>query len=146
MPTYNNGRWLQEAIDSVLGQTFTDWELIIVDDGSTDDTADVLARCTDSRIRIYTLAKNVGRAGARNVALGQARGRYIAICDSDDISAPTRFTEQVAFLDANPNIGVVSAHSSAVVARHAAPYSRSITSRSPGGSHGARWGRLMAPR
>ena len=110
MPTYNKGPWLQEAIDSVLAQTFTDWELILVDDGSTDATADVLARCSDPRIRIHRLAKNVGRSGARNVALGLARGRYIAICDSDDICVPTRFEEHVAFLDAHPEISVVSAH------------------------------------
>jgi glycosyltransferase involved in cell wall biosynthesis len=110
MPTYNKGPWLQQAIDSVLGQTFTDWELIIVDDGSTDDTADVLARCSDPRITIRVLAENMGRARARNVALELARGRYIAICDSDDISAPTRFEEHVAFLDAHPEISIVSAH------------------------------------
>jgi glycosyltransferase involved in cell wall biosynthesis len=110
MPTYNKARWLQQAIDSVLEQTFTDWELIIVDDGSTDATADVLARCTDQRITIVRLAENVGRARARNVALQLARGRYIAICDSDDISMPTRFEEHAAFLDANPDVGVVSAH------------------------------------
>ena len=110
MPTYNKARWLQQAIDSVRDQTFTDWELIIVDDGSTDETADVLARCTDQRIRIVRLAENVGRARARNVALQVARGRYIAICDSDDISMPTRFDEHVAFLDSNPDVAVVSAH------------------------------------
>jgi glycosyltransferase involved in cell wall biosynthesis len=110
MPTYNKGQWLQEAIDSILGQTFTDWELIIIDDGSTDDTATVLARYADPRITIRTLTQNVGRARARNLALELARGRYIAICDSDDISAPTRFEDHVAFLDANPQIGVVSSH------------------------------------
>jgi len=110
MPTYNKGPWLQQAIDSVISQTFTDWELIIVDDGSTDDTADVLARCTDPRIRIQTLAKNVGRAAARNIALQQAQGRYIAICDSDDVSDPTRFEQHVAFLDSHSDIGVVSAY------------------------------------
>jgi glycosyltransferase involved in cell wall biosynthesis len=110
MPTYNKAQWLQQSIDSVLAQTLTDWELIIVDDGSTDETADILARYDDPRITIVTLPKNVGRARARNLALEIARGRYIAICDSDDVSAPTRFEEHAAFLDANPQIGIVSSH------------------------------------
>jgi glycosyltransferase involved in cell wall biosynthesis/GT2 family glycosyltransferase len=110
MPTYNKGPWLQQAIDSVLHQTFRDWELIIVDDGSTDETPSVLARYCDPRIRIHTLDENVGRGRARNVALARARGRYIAVCDSDDISAPTRFEEHVAYLDAHPEISVVSSH------------------------------------
>jgi glycosyltransferase involved in cell wall biosynthesis len=110
MPTYNKAQWLQQSIDSVIAQTLTDWELIIVDDGSTDETADILARYDDPRITIVTLPKNVGRARARNLALEIARGRYIAICDSDDVSAPTRFEEHAAFLDANPQIGIVSSH------------------------------------
>jgi glycosyltransferase involved in cell wall biosynthesis len=108
MPTYNKGPHLQEAIDSVLNQTLPDWELIIVDDGSTDDTATILSRCRDSRITIRSLSRNVGRSCARNLAIGQARGRYIAICDSDDMSVPTRFAQQTAFLDAHPDVGVVS--------------------------------------
>jgi glycosyltransferase involved in cell wall biosynthesis len=110
MPTYNKGPWLQAAIDSVLGQTFSDWELIIVDDGSTDNTATVLAGCTDARIRVHTLTTNVGRSRARNLAIQQAKGRYIAICDSDDVSAPTRFEQHVAFLDSHPDVAVVSAY------------------------------------
>ena len=111
MPTYNKGPWLQQAIDSVLAQTFTDWELIIVDDGSTDDTtgrARPLFRSADPDP--YAGRRTSGRARARNAAIALARGRYIAICDSDDISAPTRFEEHVAFLDAHPEIGIVSAH------------------------------------
>ena len=120
MPTYNKGPWLQLTIDSVLAQTFTNWELIIVDDGSTDNTQEVLARCTDPRIIVHTLPKNVGRARARNAAIRLARGRYIAICDSDDISAPTRFEEHVAFLDSHPQVGVVSAHLRQLSPHHSA--------------------------
>jgi glycosyltransferase involved in cell wall biosynthesis len=110
MPTYNKGQWLGDAIESVLGQTRTDWELIVVDDGSTDDTARVLARYTDSRIRVHTLATNTGRSKARNLAVRAARGRYIAICDSDDVSSPRRFEYHADFLDAHPEVGVVSAY------------------------------------
>jgi glycosyltransferase involved in cell wall biosynthesis len=120
MSTYNKGPWLQQAIDSVLHQTFTDWELIIVDDGSTDNTAEVLAACSDPRITIDSLSTIVGRAKARNVALERARGRYIAICDSDDVSAPTRFERHVSFLDAHPEVGVVSGYIRQLSDRHAA--------------------------
>ncbi len=108
MPTYNMAQYLPMAIDSIRAQDFQDWELIVVDDGSTDDTRQVLKRYTDPRIRTFTAARNGGRSVARNMALAQARGRYIAICDSDDISMPERFSRQVAFLDAHPDIHVIS--------------------------------------
>jgi glycosyltransferase involved in cell wall biosynthesis len=110
MPTYNHSAFLQQAIDSILGQTFQDWELIIVDDGSTDDTARVLRACTDPRIIVHTLPVNCGRARARNAALARARGRYVAICDSDDVSAATRFERQVSFLDSHSDVAVVSTY------------------------------------
>jgi glycosyltransferase involved in cell wall biosynthesis len=108
MPTYNTGAYLPAAIDSILAQDFQDWELIIVDDASTDDTPEVLSRYTDPRIRTYRRDTNGGRAIARNRAVTMARGRYIAIADSDDVSLPNRFSEQVAFLDAHPDVDVVS--------------------------------------
>jgi glycosyltransferase involved in cell wall biosynthesis len=107
MPTYNGAPFLADAVDSVVGQTFADWELIVVNDGSTDDTVEVLRRYTDPRIHIVHQARNQGRAMARNVALTHARGRYIAICDSDDMSTPERFAKQVAFLEAHPDVDVV---------------------------------------
>ena len=110
MPTYNKGQWLGDAIESVLDQTFTDWELIVVDDGSSDDTARILRGYRDSRVKVHTLRRNVGRAKARNIAIQAARGRYIAICDSDDVSAPRRFEYHAHFLNAHPDVGVVSAY------------------------------------
>ncbi len=110
MPTFNKAEALSDAVASIVNQTFADWELLIVDDGSTDATAQVLARLTDPRIRVFPLAKNVGRSAARNVALRHARGRYLAICDSDDVSVATRFEQQVAFLDAHSDVGVVSGY------------------------------------
>lgn len=107
MPTYNAMPYLKEAIDSVLAQTFTDWELIIVDDGSTDDTSALLTRYTDPRIRVFELDENRGRARARNVALGFACGKYIAPCDADDISLPERFAKEVAYLESHREIHVV---------------------------------------
>ena len=108
MPTYNSMSYLKEAIDSVLAQTFTDWELIIVDDGSTDGTTALLAQYTDPRIRVFELDENRGPARARNVALGFACGKYIAPCDSDDISLPERFAKEVAYLESHPEIHVVA--------------------------------------
>lgn len=110
MPTYNKAAYVRAAIDSVVAQTFGDWELIVVDDGSTDDTPSVLATFSDPRIRVFTLPSNVGRSAARNHALRRARGRYIAICDSDDVSAPTRFERHVTFLESHPDVAIVSAH------------------------------------
>lgn len=108
MPTYNAAPHLREAIDSVLAQTFTDWELIVVDDGSTDETQALLAAYTDPRIRVFELGENHGSAHARNVALEFACGKYIAPCDSDDIFLPERFAREVAYLESHPEIHVVA--------------------------------------
>ncbi len=108
MPTYNDGRYLRDAIDSILLQTFSYFELIIVDDGSTDDTPLILSEYMDSRIRIITLPENMGRPTARNTALEAATGKYIAWMDADDISMPKRLEKQVAFMEANPDIAVCS--------------------------------------
>ena len=110
MPTYNGAAYLREAIDSILHQTYTRWELIIVDDGSTDETPVILqAYCRQhARIKAYRIAHG-GRGKARNKCLEEASGKYIAVCDSDDISLPNRFKAQVDFLEAHPDIGVVSA-------------------------------------
>lgn len=109
MPTYNAAPHLREAIESVLAQTFTDWELIVVDDGSTDGTQALLAAYTDPRIRVFELGENRGSAHARNVALRFACGKYIAPCDSDDIFLPERFAKEVAYLESHPEIHVVAA-------------------------------------
>lgn len=108
MPTYNDARYLRDAIDSILLQSFKDFELIIVDDGSTDETKDVLAEYNDSKIRVITFPENRGRPAARNAAMDAATGKYIIWMDSDDISMPHRIEKQVEFLDANPDIIVCS--------------------------------------
>lgn len=111
MPTYNVGKHLREALDSVLQQTWQDWELIVVDDGSSDDTPEILEEYAsrDHRIHLYLMG-HCGRGKARNACLERSRGKYIAICDSDDIFHPERFALQVAFLENNPEYGVVSAN------------------------------------
>lgn len=109
MPVYNtNPVYLREAIDSILNQTYQDLELLVVDDCSpVRDVDAVIASYTDPRIRYFARPVNEGAAGARNFALDQATGEFVAFLDSDDIALPTRFAEQLAFLQANPDIGIV---------------------------------------
>jgi len=98
MPTYNCGRFIKESIDSVLSQTFTNWELIIVDDCSNDDTQDIVHSYIDPRIHYWQNEQNMGAALTRNKALRKAKGRYIAFLDSDDIWTPTKLEHQLAFM------------------------------------------------
>ncbi len=109
MAVYNGARFLQEAIDSIVRQTFDDWEMIAVDDCSTDHTAAILAQAAarDNRIRISRLPANVGATKALNEGARLARGRYIARMDADDVSLPRRLETQVAYLNAHPEIAVV---------------------------------------
>ena len=95
MSVYNGERYLWEAVESILGQTFTDFEFIIIDDGSTDQTAKILRAIGDERVRIFFNEKNIGLAGSLNRGLGLARGEYVARMDADDISLPARLEKQV---------------------------------------------------
>lgn len=106
MPAYNAVRFLSEAVDSVLKQTFQDFELIVVDDGSTDRTRDVVAEFFDPRIH-YIYQDNRGPAAARNAGIAAARGEFIAPLDSDDLALPHRLTTQMSYLEAEPALSVV---------------------------------------
>lgn len=106
MPVYNTKEeYLREAIESILNQTFKNFELIIVDNGSKPYVAKILNSYRDKRIKIYTLTKNVGPANGRNYALSKSSGKYVAILDSDDISLPDRLQKQYDFLEHNTKIG-----------------------------------------
>ena len=109
MPVYNGETYVAEAIESILEQTFADFELIIVDDGSQDRSADIIQRYAagDDRIRCVMLEENTGEACARNRGLELARGEFVAGMDSDDVSRPERLEKQVDHLRANPAIGAV---------------------------------------
>jgi glycosyltransferase involved in cell wall biosynthesis len=107
MCTFNAESFLREALDSILAQTFHDFELIVVDDASTDRTPEVLAEYSDPRIRVTRNSSNLGVGGARNRGLSLACGKYIAIHDADDTSVPDRLAQQVAYLDANPGVGLI---------------------------------------
>lgn len=106
MAVHNGERFLREALGSILGQTLADFELLVVDDGSTDETPALLASLTDPRIHVVSLEENRGLAVALNRGLDEARGRYVARMDADDVAHPARLEKQVQFLDANPAIGV----------------------------------------
>ena len=107
MTVYNAALYLRESIDSVLAQSFKDWELIAVDDGSTDASPSILTDYSDHRVRVFPLPKNIGRTPALRYAFDQARGDYIAVLDNDDISHPERLARQVEFLDEQPDVAIV---------------------------------------
>lgn len=106
MPVYNGEKYIKQAIDSILAQSFSDFELLVIDDGSTDRSAEIVSSYRDERIRYVANATNLGLAGARNRAIEAARGEYLAWLDCDDISLPRRLEKQVRILDSDPRIGV----------------------------------------
>jgi glycosyltransferase involved in cell wall biosynthesis len=108
MPVYNGERFLRTAIDSVLAQTLRDWELIVIDDASTDSTPDILASYCDPRIRILRNEKNSKQAFCLNRGIASASGRYIATLDADDVSLPSRLEKQVDYLEAHPDVTLVA--------------------------------------
>jgi glycosyltransferase involved in cell wall biosynthesis len=102
LPVYNAEPYLAETIDSVLAQTFSDFELIIINDGSTDRSADIIRSYSDKRIR-FIEQQNMGLSATLNKGIALARGEYIARQDNDDISLPERFRKQADYLDAHPS-------------------------------------------
>lgn len=109
MPVYNVAPFLREAMDSILNQTYQDFELIVLNDCSPDDSEEILDSYSDQRIVRYLGRENVGLANVLNVGIKMAQGEFIARMDSDDISLPTRLEKQVAYLDAHPEVDLVSA-------------------------------------
>ena len=109
MPVYNGERYLCESIDSIRSQTFEDWEFVIVDDGSSDRSWEILTRVEqlDPRVRLFRNEKNEGLMRALNRGVDEARAPYVARQDADDLSVPTRLEKQVRYLDACPDVAVV---------------------------------------
>ncbi|MBZ0300369.1 MAG: glycosyltransferase [Anaerolineae bacterium] len=112
MAVYNGERYLQAALDSILNQTFSDFELVIIDDASTDDTAAILAACAaqDARIRLVPNEHNLGLTRSLNKGLHLACGDYIARQDADDVSMPDRLAKQVTALDTQADTILVTGH------------------------------------
>lgn len=100
-PSYNTGAYIADTIRSVLAQTYETWEMIIVDDCSTDDTDIIVAQFTDKRIRYFKNLQNSGAAVSRNYALREARGKWIAFLDSDDLWLPEKLEKQIRFMKEN---------------------------------------------
>lgn len=107
MGTYNHATLVKEALNSVLSQDFTNFEFLVSDDGSKDGTPDIVATYTDARLQFTSNAVNRGAALVLNELVGKARGRYIAIINSDDAWMPGKLSEQVSILEKHANIGAV---------------------------------------
>ncbi len=107
MAVYNGAVYLREAIDSVLAQTHRDFEFVIVDDGSSDQSVRIVRSYTDPRIKLHVAPRNMGQTTALNVGLRLCVGEYVARMDGDDVCHPERFARQVAALDADPALGIV---------------------------------------
>jgi glycosyltransferase involved in cell wall biosynthesis len=107
LPTYNCAKYVGAAVESVLKQTYTNYELIIINDGSTDDTDEVLAQYISNNTILYIKQENKGHAGARNTGMTAATGTFIAFIDSDDIWLPEKLEEQIRACENDTEIGLV---------------------------------------
>lgn len=103
---YNREKFIKQAIESVLNQTYQNFEIIVIDDGSIDNTVSVIKSIDDTRIRLYNNSKNKGIVYTRNKYIGLANGDYIAILDSDDLWVPEKLEKQLLFLKQNPDYGI----------------------------------------
>lgn len=111
MPAYNAEKYIKKAIDSILVQTYQDFELLIIEDCSTDRTLEMIESCQDSRIRLFKNEVNRGIAYSTNVGLRESRGEYIALLDDDDMAVCERLEIQKTYLDAHPDIDVLGGRS-----------------------------------
>lgn len=108
MPVYNAAPYLRAALESILAQSCTDFELLTIDDGSFDGSSEILTSCRDRRIRIHRNPVNAGLVESLNTGIDLVRGKYIARMDADDISAPDRLARQLEFMETHPEVGVCS--------------------------------------
>lgn len=107
IPVYNGVAFLQESVGSILAQTYQDWELILVNDASTDDSANLIRSFDDQRIRCIDQAQNGGTARATNAGVDAATGKYVAFLDQDDIAIPQRLEKQVRLMNGNPRLSIL---------------------------------------
>lgn len=110
----NAGAYVAESFNSILAQTFKDFELVVVEDASTDQTVRLIEGFADPRIKLLRNAENLGVAASRNIALAQARAPIIVLADADDVSAPDRLERQKDFLDKNPDVGLLGAYADVI--------------------------------
>ena len=107
IPVYNAAPFLEASINSILQQTYRDFELILLNDASTDNSEQIVQKFSDPRIRYYKNEQNLGISASRNKLMDLAKGEYLAVMDNDDISLPERFAEEAAFLDGHPDVSIV---------------------------------------
>jgi len=110
LSVFNEEKYIVDAITSVLDQTYENFELIIIDDASTDNTLEILKSFNDTRINIFTNNRNIGQTKSLNIGLGKCRGRYIARIDSDDIMVKERLQKQFDYLKNNPHVTVIGSY------------------------------------
>ena len=110
IPVRNCERFVGHAIDSILSQTLTDLELLVVDDASTDRTSEIIQSYADPRLRLLRNHERMGVSASRNRALAEARAPYVAFLDADDIAYSQRLEKQITFLEGNPNVALVASH------------------------------------
>jgi Glycosyltransferases involved in cell wall biogenesis len=108
MPAYNSEKYVDSAVKSILNQTLTDFEFIIIDDTSTDGTSDKLKRINDKRVRIITNSVNLGNYPSRNIGIKISAGEFICVMDADDLALPYRLERQIHFMMNNPDVGICS--------------------------------------
>lgn len=106
MPVHNGEKYLREAIESILAQTFSNFTFLIIDDGSTDDSVNIINSYDDNRIKLLINEKNIGISKSLNRGIDNSQTKYIARMDQDDISFPNRIEEQINFMEAHPEIGI----------------------------------------
>lgn len=107
MTVFNAEPYLEESLTSLVNQDFTDWELIVIENGSSDRSGKILRSFSDSRIKVTYLTENIGRTEALNLALSKSNSKYIAILDADDVSMVNRFTKQYKKLESDETVGLV---------------------------------------
>jgi glycosyltransferase involved in cell wall biosynthesis len=120
IPSYNHGRYIVRSLESVLAQSYQDFEIVVVDDGSSDDSVEKIRSVDDRRVTLEAFPENRGACVALNAAIRRARGEFIAVLNSDDFFLPGKLERQVGFLDAHREIGAVFARPSIVDQRGAA--------------------------
>lgn len=108
MPVFNCGPFLESAVASIVWQTYTNWQLILIDDGSTDGAIEALSMLNDSRIRVFRDGHNLGLANRLNQVIDLAKGEFIARMDGDDVSHPHRFARQIKALETNPDVDLIA--------------------------------------
>ena len=142
MAVHDGERYVGAAVDSILTQKFRDLELIVVDDGSTDRSPEIVREHADPRVRLIANGRNLGLAPSLNVGLAEARGEFVARLDADDVAMPHRLARQVEFMDANPHVEARLTGKGT----HRAGCGASSTVRAPYGEMGVRVPHARAPQ